>query len=99
MLDFYLIQSDQPKPGYPEQVDLEFAGGLDDGTFDNLKKKGIIEDRFDYYTDFRWSASVVDQKYTEIFENKLDQDSDVKKLFEVLEKARKKECGLIAYCD
>ena len=51
MLDFYIIKDDQAKPNYPEQLGLEFAGGLDDKTFENLQNKGIIDKRFDFYLD------------------------------------------------
>ena len=51
MLDFYLIKDEQPKPDYPEQLNLEFAGGIDFKTFNDLIRKGIIDSRFDYYYD------------------------------------------------
>ena len=38
MLDFYLIQDDQPMPDYPEQANLEFAGGINLKTFENLQR-------------------------------------------------------------
>ena len=47
MLDFYLIDDHQAKPNYPEQKDLQFIGELDDQTFNRLKNKKIIADRFD----------------------------------------------------
>ena len=99
MLDFYLLKDEQRKPDYPEQVDLEFAGGLGSNTFENLKSKGFIEAQYDYYSDFRWSNSQIQQKYKKLQTSKSSKDTDVISLFEILEKARQEDCGLIAYCD
>lgn len=46
MLDFYFIQDDQVKPNSPEKSGLEFVGGLDGKTVDNLQNKGIIDKWF-----------------------------------------------------
>lgn len=99
MLDFYIIKDDQSKPGYPEQVGLEFAGGLDEKTFDNLQDKGIIDTRFDYYSDFRIGTILIKQIRQTILQKKLQADTDVKKLLDIFEKADKAESGLIAYGD
>ncbi|WP_378173242.1 hypothetical protein [Aquimarina sp. SS2-1] len=61
MLDFYLINDEQPKPSYPEQANLEFISGLNSKTFESLKEKEIIDSRFDYYSDFRWNFQLVKQ--------------------------------------
>lgn len=99
MLDFYIIRDVQSKPGYPEQAGLEFAGGLDDKTFDNLQKKGIIDTRFDYYSDFRLGTTLIKQIRQTILQRKLTEDPDVKNLLDIFEKADKAESGLIAYGD
>ena len=99
MLDLYLIQDDQPKPDYPEQAKLEFAGGLDATTFANLQNKGIIASHYDYYSDFRWSAEVIEQQHEKIKLSKLVNDTDIKRLTKLLNKAQSKNTGLIAYCD
>ena len=99
MLDFYLIQDDQPEPEYPEQAELEFAGGLDYKSFENLRAKGLIADRFDYYTDFRWGTDLIRQINEQINKKSGESDSDVKQLIDLLDQAIQKESGLIAYCD
>lgn len=96
MLDFYLIKDEQRKPDYPEQENLEFAGGIDYETYENLVKKGIIDSRFDYYSDFRWDCKIIEQLTTR---NDVDSDSDFKKLNKILRKATETNNGLIAYCD
>ncbi|TAD86295.1 MAG: hypothetical protein EAY75_08795 [Bacteroidetes bacterium] len=53
MLDFYSIKDDQAKPNYPQQLGLEFAGGLDNKIFENLQNKVIIDRRSHYYSDFK----------------------------------------------
>jgi hypothetical protein len=99
MLDFYIIKDDQAKPNYPEQLGLEFVGGLDNKTFDNLKNKGIIDRRFDYYSDFRLGSLLIKQIRQTISQKQLQADSDVKKLTQLFDNADKKQSGLIAYGD
>jgi hypothetical protein len=99
MLDFYTIKDDQPKPSYPEQVGLEFVGGLDDKTFDNLQSKGIIDTRFDYYSDFRLGTVLIKQIRQNILQKRMQADLDVKKLIHLLDVADMEENGLIAYGD
>jgi len=45
MLDFYLINDEQPKPNYPEQANHKYISGLNSKTFENLKDKGIMDSR------------------------------------------------------
>jgi hypothetical protein len=97
MLDFYIIKDDQVKPNYPEKLGLEFVGGLDDKTFDNLQNKGIIDRRFDYYSDFRLGTLLIKQIRQNILQKQLQADNDVKKLTQLFDTAHKKQCGLIAY--
>lgn len=99
MLDFYLLRDDHPKPEYPEQAELEFAGGLDYKSFENLRAKGLIADQFDYYTDFRWGMDLIRQIDKQIDKKSGESDSDVKQLIDLLNQALQKESGLIAYCD
>lgn len=99
MLDFYIIKDDQPKPNYPEQLGLEFAGGLDNKTFENLQNKGIIDKRFDYYSDFRLGSLLIEQIRQTIIQKQLQADNDVKKLTQLFDTADKKQIGLIAYGD
>lgn len=99
MLDFYLITDEQLKPNDPAEARLEPAGELDDKTFDRLKRKGLIDERFDYHGDFRWSRALVTQLQEKIATRGLQQDTDVQKLLRLLEPAAQKHSGLIAYAD
>jgi hypothetical protein len=99
MLDFYIIKDDQSKPGYPEQAGLAFAGGLDDNTFDNLQNKGIIDSRFDYYSNFRLGTDLIKQIRQNILQKQLQADDDVKMLIQLFDAADMHQSGLIAYGD
>jgi hypothetical protein len=99
MLDFYIIKDNQSKPGYPGQAGLEFVGGLDDKTFDNLQNKGIIDSRFDYYSDFRLGTDLIKQIRQNILQKQLQADDDVKMLIQLFDAADMHQSGLIAYGD
>ena len=98
MLDFYFIPDDTSKPNDGPPV-LDFVGDLDPKTFSNLQKKGVIDDRFDYYSDFRWSETLVKQIRQIIESKQMHSDTDVKQLLELLDSAIAKQSGLIAYGD
>jgi hypothetical protein len=53
MLNFYLIKDEMAKPNSFKQTTLELAGSIDEYVFEDLQHKKLIEDRFDYYSDFR----------------------------------------------
>lgn len=59
MLDFYLLADVENVYGYPEEAGRVVIGSLDDETFERLKGKKIIPERFNYYSDFRWDMSLV----------------------------------------
>ena len=99
MLDFYLINDDQTKPNSPDQLDLKFVGGLDDKTFENLQSKNIIDTRFDYYKDFRWTQSIIKQLREAISKKQMQADTDIQQLIKLLDLADKNKSGLIAYAD
>jgi hypothetical protein len=99
MLDFYLIADEETKPAYPEKIGLVFAGSMDDGTFERLKRKQVIDERFEYYTDFRWSRALTMQMRSNIMQRQLQADSDVQKLLLLLDLAGQHDSGLIAYAD
>lgn len=99
MLDFYTIEDDRPKPNYPAQQNLKYVGGLDNKTFHNLQQKGIIDDRFDYYSDFRLGTQVIAEIRKRIETKKMEKDSDVQLLLNLLEIAEQENSGLIAYGD
>lgn len=97
MLDFYLISDDIEDPEFPEQIGLLLAGGLDDKTFTDLKLRRIIEENYNFYSDFRWTKETVKQKYD--LTKLISHDSSVKKMIDILSKAVEQERGLIAFCD
>jgi hypothetical protein len=99
MLDFYSIKDDQTKPSSPEQLDLKFVGGLEEEAFENLRNKKIIDSRFNYYTDFRWSATMVKQLHETIKKKQIQSDTDVHQLIKLLNIADNNKCGLVAYAD
>lgn len=97
MLDFYFIADETIKPYSPSG--LEIAGALDDKTFANLQKKGIIDDRFDFYSDFRWNEALLKQMRERIVQKQLHTDTDVVKLLRLIDTAIKNQNGLIAFGD
>jgi len=98
MLDFYLIKNQQTKPEYPEQANLTHIAALDSPTFYSLVKKGHIDNRFDYYSDFRWDLELV-KKIKSQLERASESDTDCKKLKIILDKAIASSSGVIAYSD
>ena len=99
MLDFYLIQDNQPKPNSPEQAGLEIAGALDNDSFEYSLSKGLIDKRFDYYADFRWGSAMIKQIHEKMNQSEFKTDSKVKKFYDLINLAFNKKCGLIAICD
>lgn len=99
MLDFYIINDNQSKPSYPEEIGLDFVDALDDKTFNNLQDKGVLDKRFDYYSDFRLGTILIKQIRQNILQKKIQVDEDVKKLLQLFDAADTKQSGLIAYCD
>jgi len=98
MLDFYLIPSHLPShPGDPSS--LQHAGELNDQVYSRLQQKKLIEERYDYYSDFRWNGEHVRQKLQLIREQEMAQDPGVKKLLQILLLAEKAGYGLVAYGD
>ncbi|GAB5564132.1 MAG: hypothetical protein Wins2KO_11950 [Winogradskyella sp.] len=96
MLDFYLINDEQSKPNYPEQLNLEFVSGNDYEAYERLLTKGVIDQRFDFYSDFRWSSHMIKKLFNKTKEK---QDSDFTILNNILRKAMDKNSGLVAYSD
>lgn len=98
MLDFYLIQDDQAKPNNLEKSGIELVGRLDENTFEELQKEGIVDLRFDFYSTFRWDRMFVKQLQVRL-ESLNKQTDSTNNLKELLEKASKRQSGLIAYGD
>lgn len=94
MLDFYLIKDKQPKPEYPEQLELEFAGGVDFEVFKDLIRKGAIDSHFYFYSDFRWTREM-----TKLIFERLKNKTTNEQIELILIKAIKSNSGVIAYCD
>lgn len=99
MLDFYLIKDDHSQPAYPEQAGLVFAGELDEQTYSHLQRKGVIDARFDFYSDFRLYSELITQMRQHIITHQLQADSGVKQLLVLLDMAEEQQSGLIAYGD
>jgi len=96
MLDFYLIQDAETKPDYPEQAKLIFAGGIGYKTFNSLVDKEVIDSKYDYYSDFRWTNEIAFRLF-ELIKGK--NDTDLEELTQILKQAIETNSGLIAYCD
>lgn len=98
MLDFYFISDTQPfKPD--DNTTLEAAGGIELEVFERLQRKGIIDGRFDYFSDFRWSTVLVKQLIENAEAEKFIADTDVKQLLRILLPARHRGLGLVALSD
>ena len=97
MLHLYTIPDDQPRPNKANT--LPFAGELDETTFENLQEKGIISDRFDVYSTFRWGTTLINQMRVTIQKKNMVNDADVQKLLTLFNTAQQSDSGLIAYGD
>lgn len=99
MLDFYIIGDDEAIPDYPEELGLQFVGGIDYRTFKNLQSKGILDKEFDYYSDFRLDTVLLKKIQEHILQKELQTDADVIKLMRLFNIANKKDSGLVAFGD
>lgn len=99
MLDFYLIADHQSHSNNPEKAGLVLAGSLESDVFDRLKKIQIIGERFEYYTDFRWSRTIILQLLTTIKKRQIESSTDVQKLIRLLDLADQNNSGLLACAD
>lgn len=98
MLDFYFIPDDQPFREEDART-LERAGGIEMDMFDRLQRKGIIDQRFAYYDDFRWESTLVKQLHEQVCSAKFAADTDAKHLLQILDRAMERGSGLMALCD
>ncbi|MFT5777104.1 MAG: hypothetical protein ACI837_000035 [Crocinitomicaceae bacterium] len=99
MLDFYLIRGEQSTPEDPEEMGLEFVGGLDLDVYDRLQQKDIIDNTYSFFSDFRWNASVIDEIYKRATHERFRSDTDAHKIVGLIGQARLKNSGLFATCD
>ncbi|MCG8579140.1 MAG: hypothetical protein MI866_04455 [Bacteroidales bacterium] len=105
MLDFYKISDDTPKPDWPEKIGMVRIDGLELSDFEDLKKRNLISEKFDFWSDFRLSKDstlglydLILATYPEVREGELKIKA-VSKLFKIVSSATKDNFGLIAYCD
>jgi len=98
MLDFYLLADDQSMPSYPKEGGNKLLGTVDAQIFERLKVKKIIPERFNYYSDFRWSKALIQEIRVNILKHPLS-DSDVQSLLSLLDIANSHNSGLVAYTD
>ncbi|QCK15806.1 hypothetical protein [Mangrovivirga cuniculi] len=97
MLEFYKIADSENRNNQNHLKDSMFAGEIEHDVFNRLVKKGIIDKRFDYFTDFRWGSDVIKQ-----IKNKLtnfENDSDIIILARIVNVIKEDDYGLIGYCD
>lgn len=97
MLDFYIIPDSKGKPKPDKLNELEYVGSLEPEVFDRLVRKGLIDSRFDFYSDFRWGSQLIKQININIRE--YSNDSDVNHLKKIIDKVQDVESGLIVYGD
>ncbi|MNK20320.1 hypothetical protein D3C87_385570 [compost metagenome] len=98
MLDFYLLADVENAPGYPEAARINNVGSIDFETFERLKAKRIIPERFDYHSDFRWDTVLIRQIWSNI-QKQAPSDSDMQPLLQLLDEAIANGSGLAAYAD
>lgn len=98
MLDFYLI-SDNKKTNPKSPKNLKYAGGIEDDKYYRLIRIGLIDEKYDYYSDFRWNTAVVKQINKHLEKYKTDNNTDIETLRQIINQAVENNCGLIAYCD
>lgn len=98
MLDFYLLADDQKQLSFPEETGAKIVGHMNDQTFERLKVKKIIPERFNYYADFRWDRALIQQISNNIQKNGLN-DTDIQSLLKLLDVAKEQDSGLMAFAD
>lgn len=98
MLDFYIISDDENQNAKDIQK-LAIIESMEYDVFDYLKSINIIEERFDEYSTFRWSVAFVKQKIEFIENSKYRTDKKVINLLEILNDAKRQQCGLIVFGD
>lgn len=98
MLDFYII-SDETNSNIRNEQKQTFIKSMEHNVFDYLKSINIIEERFDDYSTFRWSAAFVKQKIDLLEKTQFHTNKNVIELLEILNAARRQQCGLIVFGD
>lgn len=98
MMDLYLISDSIDNPKSPEKDTVKYIDGVKDIEFDELKRFKLIEDKLDFYTDFRWKYSEVELKIKSAKAN-LSQSATLSKFLSILEQAAINKQGIIGFCD
>ncbi|RYD79924.1 MAG: hypothetical protein EOP53_08850 [Sphingobacteriales bacterium] len=102
-MDFYIIEDSQPKPNPTKIHELEYLGKLSDEEFYYLQNQKIIEDRFDYYKDLRWSKNQVKEYNDRLFKlisSKIENNNvKVENFYKMLKQAYNFGSGIIGYAD
>ena len=99
MLDFYLLADDHAHANNPEGAGLVLAGHIESAVFERLKRIQVIDERFEYDKDFRWSRAVIAQMRSAISQRQLKSSTDVQKLLSLLDLADQNNSGLTAFAD
>jgi len=98
-MDLYLIEDSQSRPKVNSK---NYLGKIQDDEFQRLQELSIIEDRYDYYKDLRWSKDQVKDKYARLSKLILSDQrlaSSNSKFSEYLVRAWKEQMGIIGYAD
>lgn len=104
MLDFYLLPEndihveEKELISYVSENKLVFAGGIEAEVFERLQKFGLINEIYDYYSDFIWDTSEIKTLLKHI-KTKQIRNRDAIILQTILEKAKVEGSGLFALCD
>jgi len=99
MLDFYLLDDNQPKQ--KRVRDLVYLGGIEANIFHQMQAEGIIEARLDYYSDFRWSSEVVARMLLSLHgkQKSIAFEPGVATFASILQKAVDLKSGIVAFGD
>lgn len=99
MLDFHLIGDDQVIPVYSDE--FKHVGGIDLEEYHRLVNKGIVEEEYSYFDDWRWDSLFVKEKYEKVKQiyNGKNGDTDLIVIYNILSQAVELKMGLLAWCD
>lgn len=99
MLDFFLINDDEPTPDTPDGY--VHAGGLTLEIYERLQRFEIIDTRFCYFDDFRWSRETIAalQARLDIAFIQSPNNTDYLEFAQLLNIATTAESGLFAVAD
>lgn len=99
MLDFYDIARGSETPDHPDLEKLQEIGSLDLKTFVNLQKKGIIEESYNFFSDFRWDEPKLILMLNKCNTSRFEGDTEVQQLLTIIQANAERGMDVIAYCD